>query len=116
MYVLFIVLNEAKYLDDILRKFVELGVTGATIIDSQGMAGAIINNFDENTSLFGSLRTLMEGAKPYNKTIFSVIKTEELVDKTVSAVREIMKDINQPGVGFMFTIPIANVYRINSDN
>lgn len=115
MYVLFIVLNEVKHLDEILAKFVDIEVTGATIIDSQGMAGAIINNYDQNTSLFGSLRTFMDGAKPYNKTIFTVIKSKELLEKTIDAVREIMKDINKPGVGFMFSIPIGNVYRIESN-
>ena len=36
MYALFIVLNEVDYLDTILDKFMEVGVKGATILDSQG--------------------------------------------------------------------------------
>lgn len=37
MYALFIVLNRTDYLEDILAGFVEAGVGGATILDSQGM-------------------------------------------------------------------------------
>jgi len=44
MNVLFIVLNEPEYLDAILDSFVEIGVKGATILDSQGMGSAITNS------------------------------------------------------------------------
>ena len=44
MNALFIVLNEIEYLDDILDGFVDIGVKGATILDSQGMGSAITNS------------------------------------------------------------------------
>lgn len=34
MYALFVVLNKTDYLEDILSAFYDLGVAGATIIDS----------------------------------------------------------------------------------
>ena len=88
MYALFIVLNEVDYLDTVLAKFVEIGVSGATILDSQGMAGAIV---DRNLPLFGSLKTLLDGSRPFNKTIFTVIDTEELLNKTISVVEELLR-------------------------
>lgn len=36
-----LVLNKTEKLNDILEKFVEIGVTGATIIDSQGMGSSL---------------------------------------------------------------------------
>ena len=42
MEALFIVLNDLSYLEAILQRFVELRVRGATIIDSMGMARAIM--------------------------------------------------------------------------
>lgn len=36
MYALFIVLNEVEYLPDILYKIRQLGIRGATVIDSMG--------------------------------------------------------------------------------
>ena len=44
MLALFLVLNEVDYLDDILAKFVEVGVKGATILESQGMASAMLES------------------------------------------------------------------------
>lgn len=62
------------YLDDILAGFVDVGVSGATILDSQGMASAIVNGNNQGISLFSSLKTLLEDAHPYNKTIFTVLE------------------------------------------
>lgn len=46
MNVLFIVLNDLAYLDEILEEFVSLKVRGATIIESEGMAAAILKEMD----------------------------------------------------------------------
>lgn len=110
MNVLFIVLNKTEYLDDILDKFVEIGVRGATIMDSQGMGSALVDTRNVNEPFFGVLRNLLDDSKPYNKTIFTVIKDEELLDEAVSVVKEVVQDIYEPGVGMMFTLPLGNVY------
>lgn len=115
MHALFFVLNETDYLDEILAKFVDIGVRGATILDSQGMAGALAGSHNKDFPFFGSLKLLFEGARPYNKTIFTVLESEELLEKTVATIREILGDIDRPGVGFMFSIPLSNVYRIKTE-
>src|SRR5690625_2729997 len=113
MYALFIVLNQTDYLDAILEKFVEVGVTGATVLDSQGMASAIMHGDNRSIPLFGSLKTLMDSARPYNKTIFTVLKNEEMVEKTVAAVQEVLGDMSPTGLGFMFSVPIGKVYAMS---
>jgi len=75
------VLNEVDYLDDILAKFVDVGVSGATILHSQGMASAIVNSENNKISLFSALKSIIENIRPYNKTIFTVLESEELVEK-----------------------------------
>jgi hypothetical protein len=112
VYVLFIVLNEVSYLDAILETFVQVGIGGATVVDSQGMASAIVSSSGGRVPLFGSLKTLIEGARPYNKTIFAVLKSEALVEKAVGAVREVLYDAPPTGLGLMFTVPVANVYEM----
>jgi nitrogen regulatory protein P-II 1 len=112
MYVLFVVLNAVDYLDDILSGFVEVGVGGATILDSQGMGSNIVNSNNNNIPLFGALRMLLEDSHPYSKTIFTVLENEELVEKTVKVVRDVVGDISDTGVGFMFTVPIGKRYQM----
>jgi len=110
MHVLFLVLNEIEYLDDILSEFVEIGVKGATILDSQGMASAIANNSNRQVPLFGSLKSFLDSSRPYNKTVFTVIDNPELLEKAVDAVNRVIGDIRKPGVGLMFTIPVDNIF------
>lgn len=112
---LVIVLNDVKYLDDILSSFIELGVGGATIIDSQGMASAIVNGKAQNVPLFGSLKKLLEGSHPYNKTLFAVIEGTELLEKTIKEIQDILFDHKGPGAGFMFTIPVGNIMKLGNN-
>lgn len=110
MFALFIVLNDTNYLDDILASFVDVGVSGATILDSQGMGSAIVHGNNQKIPLFGSLQTLLGNSYPYSKTIFTVLDSEVLVEKTVEAVREVIGDDDKHSAGFMFTMPIGKVY------
>ncbi|HZJ83049.1 MAG TPA: P-II family nitrogen regulator [Clostridia bacterium] len=112
MHALFFVLNETEYLDDVLAALVHVGVKGATILDSQGMGSALIHNQDKDIPVFGFLKSFLETSHPYNKTIFSILETEELVDEVVAAIKEVVGDINQPGIGMVFTVPVGRIYGI----
>lgn len=110
MNVLFIVLNDIEHLDDILDSFVDIGVKGATILDSQGMGSAITNNGKGKEQFFGAIRVFLDNARPYNKTIFTVIEDEDILTEAVKTVKNILGDITKPGVGMMFTLPVNNIY------
>lgn len=109
MNALFLVLNEIEYLDEILDAFVDVGVKGATILDSQGMGSALTNG-GKNQPFFGALRSLLDNTRPYNKTIFTIIEDDEILDDAVKAVKRILGDMEKPGVGLMFTLPIGKIY------
>jgi nitrogen regulatory protein PII len=109
MKALFIVLNQESYLEDILMAFVELGVKGATILDSQGMAGAMLQ-VERHIPFFGALKSSMESARPYNKTIFTVIHNEEVLNRVVERINLMFADAKRPGLGFMFSVPVEGSY------
>ncbi|WP_236887384.1 hypothetical protein [Clostridium argentinense] len=115
MYVLFVVLNEVDYLDDILSSFLNIGVKGATILDSQGMGSVLVNGENGDIPLFRSLKSFLNSSRPYNKTIFTVIQSEELAKKAMKAVNDVVGDISRPGVGLMFTVPIGHIYGMNEN-
>lgn len=109
MKALFLVLNKTEKLNDILEKFIEVGVTGATILDSQGMGSALIEG---EIPLFGGvLRSVMDNNRPYNKTIFTLLNDEDM-RAAKSAVKDVLGDINQPGVGLMFSVEVGDVVGI----
>lgn len=93
-----------------MSEFLEIGVRGATIIDSQGMGSAIAQGDTSDIPLFGSLKRYLDSSRPYNKTIFTLIEGEELLELAVKSVQDIIGDMTQPGVGIMFTVPVGKVY------
>ncbi|MCK9536748.1 MAG: hypothetical protein M0R05_04105 [Bacilli bacterium] len=109
MFVLFIVLNKVDYLDDVLEALVKQGVRGATIFDSKGLAGAVVHRQMESIPLFGSFKTIIDGAHPYNNTIFTVV-SESILDDVVKAVQKVLSEVKHPGAGFMFTVPVGAIY------
>lgn len=110
MDALFIIINDDDYVDNILERFLEIGVQGATILDSQGMGSAIAQGDTSDIPLFGSLRRYLDHSRPYNKTIFTVIQEEILLERAVECVQDIVGDMSEQGVGIMFTLPIGKVY------
>ena len=111
MITLVIVLIQTDHLDEILSTLVKFKVKGATIIDSQGMGSAIVSGDYRHIPLFGSLRSLLNEQHPYNKTIFTVVK-DEIIEDLAQAIRDLFAE-KKPGVGFMFTMPVNNIYLLD---
>ena len=58
------VVNDADKVDEILSGFLEIGITGATIISSEGM-GRLLSH---DIPIFAGLQTLLQGSRPQNRT------------------------------------------------
>lgn len=115
MHALILVLNKVDELEDVLAAMLKAGVKGATIIDSQGMGSAIVIGDHQNLPIFGSLRSMFDREHPFNKTVFTVIESDELLSDVVQAIRSTVGDLDKPGEGLMFTIPVSNVYGMRQD-
>jgi len=116
MKTLVIVLNIDEYLEDILTILANNKVKGATIIDSQGMGSAIVTNEISSIPLFSSLKMLLSERHPRNKTIFSVIHNDEILNNVVLEIQELLKKDDHQGIGFMFTVPVDNIFLIKNGN
>ncbi|MCT4660452.1 MAG: hypothetical protein N4A40_01225 [Tissierellales bacterium] len=99
-------------LDDVHEVFYNHGV-GATTLDSVGM-GKILLEHNVNIPMFSSIRRLLEGDRPYNKTIISVVKEEETLNEVIEDIQNTLGDLSKPGIGFMFVIPVLDIYGFNS--
>jgi nitrogen regulatory protein P-II 1 len=100
-----LILNDPDKLDEILEGFLEIGVTGSTIIDSLGMGHILATE----VPIFAGFRSLLSGASSYNKTILSVIKEPEKIRAVFDMVEDVCGPLDRPGVGIAFTIPIDTV-------
>jgi len=105
-----IVLNKTEFLDDILTLFLELGVSGATIIDSVGM-GRIVS---KDIPIFASFSDLLSGSRPSNKTILTIVR-EELVDEIVDGIEKSIGDFTKTGMGIYFTLSLDQAWGLASE-
>lgn len=104
MKLLIVILNKVEKFEEVLEGYLEIGISGATVIDTVGM-GHILS---EEVPIFAGLRFMFDGAKPHNKTIFSAIKDEK-EKPAIELLGKILGDLNKPGTGIVFTIPIDSV-------
>jgi nitrogen regulatory protein PII len=102
MKLLVFVLNNEEYLEKVLTAFVEAGVSGSTILDSEGMGRFLAYD----VPLYASFREFMKGNRPYNKTIISVIRNQETIETVKKLVDEVVGGLDKPGTGIMFTVPV----------
>lgn len=114
MYALFLILNDVYMLDEVHEIFYECEV-GATTMDSVGL-GKVLLQHNVNMMLFTSVRRILEGDKPYNKTIVSVIREEEKLNEVVAKIQKKLGDISKPGVGFMFVVPVLATYGFKKED
>ncbi|CAN5216758.1 hypothetical protein BH20GEM2_BH20GEM2_03330 [soil metagenome] len=104
MKLLIAVINHEEKVDEILSGFVELGVTGATLISSEGM-GRVLSH---DVPIFAGLRGLAATSRPRNQTILSAIEDDK-VDGVIKLLREVCGDLADPATGIVMTVALDRV-------
>ncbi|HJR43067.1 MAG TPA: P-II family nitrogen regulator [Gemmatimonadaceae bacterium] len=104
MQLLVAVINHEEMVDDILAGFIELGITGATVVRSEGM-GRVLSH---DVPIFAGVRSLTARSRPTNQTVLSVVDDEK-VDLAIALIQEICGSLETPGAGIVFTMPVTRV-------
>lgn len=99
-----LVLNKEELLESLLEGYIEIGISGSTIVDSIGM-GHILSS---EVPIFAGLRFMFAGSRPYNKTVLSVIKDEKL-EPLKELVQQILGPLDESGNGILLVINVDEV-------
>jgi nitrogen regulatory protein P-II 1 len=102
MELLVAVIVHEDRIEEILRAFLEIGISGATVIDSRGMGRLLGGEMPD----FAKLQNLVTGARPKNKTLFSVIDDPAKTDAALEAIQRISGSLTGPATGIAFTVPV----------
>lgn len=102
MKLLVFVLNDDAHLEGVLEAYIEAGVSGATILDSEGMGRFLAYE----VPLFADFKDYMQGNKPKNKTILAVIHDDKVLERLKPLVDGVVGGLSTPGAGVMFTVPV----------
>jgi hypothetical protein len=105
MHLLICIVNNTATVNDIVGGFVRIGVTGATVIDSHGTAEIAA----AQVPVFAGFRHLVQSNRQPNRTIFSVIKDDETLDRAMQVVEQVVGGMEGSATGIMFAVPATRV-------
>lgn len=104
MRLVIFVLNKEEFLQEVLEALLELGINGATILDSIGM-GRILSH---DIPIFAGFRNLMQDSRPGNKTILTMVPEEKVIPMT-EAIEQVVGNLDESGNGLLVSLPVDYV-------
>ena len=104
MELLVCVINNDEKLEEVLTGFLEMGVTGATVLKSEGMGRVLTQDVPVMTGLQQLMRS-----RPQNTTVFSVIESPARLERAIAFVQDVVGDLTEPSTGILFTVPLSRV-------
>lgn len=105
MQAVFLVLDREEYLHEVLEAFLEVGLPGATVLESTGMGKMMA----EHAPIFARLRSVIKDNNIiHNYTVFLVVEDQD-VDKVLRVAEEVIGDLDQPNTGVFFSLPVTTV-------
>lgn len=114
MYMILFVLHDPDRLKEVLNVWHETGVSGITIIPSTGLKRLSESYiYRDDLPLIPSLDNLLEHEETLNRTLFTIVPTEEMVDKVVAATQALIGDLNLPDTGILVVLPILKAYGLD---
>ena len=101
MYLLITVLNNEELLDELITGWLDIGISGATVIESTDSLQLISHHIP----IFAGFRALTSGGMPHNKTLFTIIRDKEIVDQAVAYLEALCNDTGKPFQGIYVVTP-----------
>ena len=108
MYLLVNVLEQPEHLVSILEGFANMGIKGSTVMNSTGM-GRVLMTAGKAGPAMEEISRIIANGESSNKTIFTVVKEKDMLDKAIDIVKSFCGDLCEPGKGVLFAIPLAYV-------
>ena len=102
MKLLVAVINDPDRVVEILDRFHEIGVKGATVLESSGMAHMIADHVPFFTR-FAEMGVANAGN---SRTLFSIMRDEANIEKAIAAIDEVIGGLDQPDTGMVFLLPV----------
>ena len=97
------ILKDFRLVEEVLLRFIDIDVTGATVIESQGM-GQILGD----VPILAGLRGLFPGSGKNSFMVMTVVDDGRLAS-CLDAIEDTCGDMSVPGTGITFTVPVGTV-------
>jgi hypothetical protein len=109
-YMVVLTIDDLEQCPTVLDAWEELGVLGVTILSSTGLGHIRQSGLRDDIPMIPSLHDFFIKEEEQHRTLFSVVETQEMVDKMVAKAQQIIGDLDDPHTGFMFVLPVSQAY------
>jgi len=104
-----LVLVDDQQLPAVVEAWTEAGVSGITTLPSAGTVQLLDRCRRDDLPLFPSLDDVLEQGEAQHQTLFTVVEGDTMVDLLVAATEAVLGDLDEPGRGILFTVPLGRV-------
>ncbi|MDI6707067.1 MAG: hypothetical protein QME73_12590 [Bacillota bacterium] len=109
MYLFVVTYNDEHKTADLINRYKEKDIRGATIIDTMGSGRYVdVENYLSKPVIVG-IKRMLEHHFVHNRTLYMIIRTKETLRDAIKITEEVLGDLTKPGTGIMFAIPVMYV-------
>jgi hypothetical protein len=109
---LVLVIDNLEYEPDILAAWEQAGVPGVTVFDTLGSRRVGDDTGRDDLPLIVSLRTVLSSEESNNRTLFTVVDDDAVLERAIQAVQKIVGDFRARHTGIMFVVPVSLAWGI----
>ena len=108
------VLNEPSKLEPVMDAWLVTGISGLTVLNSQGLAHHIKpTEIRDDLPILVSLKSLLRTREEAHRTLLAVVTDDFDCVDLVKKTETIIGPFNQPNTGILFIIPLGQVWGLN---
>ena len=111
MYLIIAVLNNEELLDELITGWLDIGVTGSTVIETTDSLQLI----SHHVPIFAGFRALTSGGMQHNKTLFSIVESQALLDQAVAFLKTICQETKKAHQGVYCVVPLIQSGRLGQE-
>jgi nitrogen regulatory protein PII len=108
-YMVLAIINNLDKCPSVLDAWDELKVPGITILESTGLGSLRQSSIRDDLPLMPSLVDLFKTREHRHRTIFTVVDSEETVERLIDTTQEIVGNMEDPHNGVIFVLPVSRV-------
>jgi len=110
LYLFVVTYNDEHKTTELIEKYKENDIRGATIIDTMGSGRYM--NLEKSLNkpiMFTGIKRLIEHYMVHNRTLYMIIRTKKTLKDAFRITEEVLGDFSQEGRGIMFAVPVIYV-------
>ena len=114
MQLILFVLHDPDKLYELMDGWDEAGVSGVTVLPSTGIGRLKASDMlREDLPLMPSLEDILAAPERYNRTLFTLVEGQEMIDRVVAATERIIGNLDEPNTGILTVIPVSRIYGLH---